>query len=166
MSLPDKDKMVLTTPLGFALKILQMPLYPWQAAAIVPLADSVGPKGKVTQIAVRSPNEGGRSSRVIVAASLWWVSVHEKGKVAITTADAKQLNEQVIPSMESYAKRLEGYEHVRSPYFRLDTPSGGRIIGFTTDDPGRAEGLHSGDSIEAPLLWIVDEAKSVGRTYL
>ena len=35
------------------------------------------------------------------------------------------------------------------------------MIAFTTDDAGRVEGLHKGDDIEAPLLWIVDEAKNV-----
>jgi hypothetical protein len=87
--------------------------------------------------------------------------MHVRGKVGITTADQKQLNEQILPALEANKNKLPGWSSVQSPYYRLTTPTGGRLIAFTTDDAGRVEGLHKGDDIEAPLLWIVDEAKNV-----
>lgn len=151
---------ILTTPLGFAEEVLGMPLYEWQAKALSALWDSTGPNGKVTQIAVSSPNEGGKSSRIVAGAALWWITVHKRGRVAITTKDQKQLNEQIIPAIEKHLPKLEGYNSVRSPYYQVTTPKGGKLIAYVTDDAHRVEGLHS-DGVDAPLLWEVDEAKGV-----
>jgi hypothetical protein len=41
----------------------------------------------------------------------------------------------------------------------MDTPTGSRLIAFCTDDAGRVEGMHGSE--EEPLLWCVDEAKTV-----
>ena len=81
--------------------------------------------------------------------------------MGITTADQKQLNEQILPALEINKQKMVGWHSVQSPYYRLLTPTGGRLIAFTTDDAGRVEGLHKGNDIESPLLWIVDEAKNV-----
>lgn len=151
---------IVTTPLGFVEGVLGLALYDWQARALIPLEQATGTHGKVTQIAVASPNEGGKSSRIVAGAGLWWITVHKRGKVAITTKDQKQLNEQIIPAIEAHLPKFGGYNSVRSPYYKVTTPSGATLIAYTTDDAGRVEGLHS-DGTDAPLLWIVDEAKSV-----
>jgi hypothetical protein len=152
---------ILATPVGFCEGVLGYPsLYRWQCEVLNPFLLSTGPKAELVQVAVMSPNEGGRSSLVISGLATWWLSMHKRGKVGITTADQKQLNEQVIPALEINVKKL-GFHSVQSPYYRITTPSGGRLIAFTTDDAGRVEGLHKGDDIDAPLLWIIDEAKNV-----
>jgi hypothetical protein len=40
------------------------------------------------------------------------------------------------------------------------SPTGGEIVAFTTDEPGRAEGWHH-EIPDKPLLMICDEAKSI-----
>src|SRR5215471_368654 len=152
---------VLATPVGFCEGVLGYPkLYGWQCDVLDPFMLSTGPNAELVQAAVCSPNEGGRSSLIISGLSSWWMSLHKRGKVGITTADQKQLNEQVIPALEMNVKKL-GWHSVQSPYYRITTPDGARLIAFTTDDAGRVEGLHKGDDINAPLLWIIDEAKNV-----
>jgi len=157
---PDADEL-LSTPVGFCEGVLGYPrLYEWQVNAMNPFLLSTGPKARLVQVAVMSPNEGGRSSLIVSGVASWWLAMHKRGKVGITTADQKQLNEQVIPALEVNVKKL-GWHSVQSPYYRITTPDGGRLIAFTTDDAGRVEGLHKGDDIEAPLLWIIDESKNV-----
>jgi hypothetical protein len=153
---------VLTTPLGFIEGVLGLHLYDWQAKAVTALAHAVGPKGEITQIAVASPNEGGKSSRIVAGAALWWITVHKKGKCVITTKDGKQLTGQITPAIKEHLSKFEGYAYVESPYFKVTTPHGATIVAFTTDEPGRAEGWHS-DGVDAPLLCIIDEAKSVNE---
>ena len=152
---------ILATPVGFCEGVLGYPkLYQWQVDVLSPFILSSGPNARLIQVACMSPNEGGRSSLLVSGIATWWLALHKKGKVGITTADQKQLNEQILPALDSNATKL-GWHPVRSPYYRLTTPDGGRLIAFTTDDAGRVEGLHKGNDIEAPLLWIIDEAKSV-----
>ncbi len=152
------EKVPEATPLGFIEETLGMSMYGWQARAVMPLANA-GWGQPIVQVSLLAPNEAGKSSRVVAGATIWWAWFHPKGKVVITTKDQKQLNEQIIPAIEREIPKLEGWKSVRSPYYRVDTPSGGRIIAYVTDDAGRVEGLHG--SPEAPLLEIVDEAKSV-----
>lgn len=148
----------LTTPIGFIETYLGLSLYPWQDKVVAPL-EKAGWGKPIVQISALAPNEAGKSSRIVAGSGLYWVSVHAKGKVAITTKDQKQLNEQIIPAIEAQLHKFEGYKSVRSPYYRVTTPTGGLIIAYVTDDSSRVEGLHG--SPESPLLEIVDEAKSV-----
>lgn len=153
-SIPD----ILTTPIGFIQLALGLSLYDWQQDAVYKL-ELAGWGKPIVQISVLAPNEGGKSSRIVAGSALYHVSVHEKGKVVITTKDQKQLNEQIIPAIEAQVHKFQGYKSVRSPYYRVTTPTGGVIIAYCTDDANRVEGMHG--SPDAPLLVIVDEAKSV-----
>lgn len=155
-NLPEKEELkILATPLGFSVGVLGLTPYRWQSDSI----ESVAQPGTT---AVRSPNGGGRSSIVVAASALYWLFINERGKVGITTCDSKQLSEQVIPALERLRTRLPFPKPVKSPYYKLENGLGGRLIAFCTDDANRVEGLH-GDEQE-PLLWIVDEAKSVPDT--
>jgi hypothetical protein len=147
-----------SSPIGFITHILGLSMYDWQKDAVARL-ELAGWGKPIVQISALAPNEAGKSSRIVAGAALYWASVHEKGKVAITTKDQKQLNEQIIPAIEAQLHKLEGFKSVRSPYYRVTTPTGGLIIAYVTDDSNRVEGLHG--SPDAPLLEIVDEAKSV-----
>jgi hypothetical protein len=150
---------IAATPIGFVESILGLPLYPWQDKALAPL-EHAGYGKKIVQVTVLAPNEGGKSSRIVAGSACYWISVFERGTVAITTKDSKQLNEQIIPAIEEQISRFEGWKSVKSPYYKVTTATGGRIVAYTTDDAGRVEGFHGKDP-DAPLLYIVDEAKSV-----
>lgn len=149
---------VAETPVGFVEGLLDLPLYDWQAKAITPLYRA-GYGKPIVQVTVLAPNEGGKSSRIVAGSSLYWCSVHSKGRVSITTKDQKQLNEQIIPAIEAQLPKLGGWQSKFSPYYRVTTPTGGVIVAYVTDDAARVEGMHGAPG--APLLEIVDEAKSV-----
>jgi hypothetical protein len=152
------------TPIGFVELVLGMELYDWQDDALDPLEDLMDKAGKVrrVQISVVAPNGSGKSQRVVAGAILYWLSVHPKGKVVFTTRDSKQLANQVWPALLTHkAKFPESWNWVTSPHHRISTHTGGSALLFTTNDEGRAEGWHKGDDIDAPLLIIIDEAKSV-----
>lgn len=154
----DATFAALATPVGFAEIILGLDLYDWQADVLTRLEGATGPAAKVTRLSVPAPNGSGKSSGIVAAAALWWAGIHKKGRVIITSKDARQLDNQVWPAMECKKDRLEGWEWKQR---HIITPGGGEIIGFTTNHPGRAEGWHKTDDEDGPLLVIVDEAKSV-----
>lgn len=154
----DSLDAIKVSTIGFIEGILGLEMYDWQRRTVLPL-DKAGWGKPIVQISLLAPNEAGKSSRVVAGSALFWASIHEKGKVAITTKDQKQLNEQIIPAIEAQIHKLGGFKSVRSPYYRVTTPTGGLIIAYVTDDSNRVEGLHG--SPDAPLLEIVDEAKSV-----
>lgn len=145
---------VLTQPIGFITEILGLALYDWQDRALAPLEIT----GRRQKIAVRTPNGSGKSERIVAGAALYWVGIHPKGTVVITTKDGRQLDEQIWPAINRHKQKFEGWKF-QDRY--VESPTGGRIIGFTTDDAGRAEGWHKLDDVEGPLLFIVDEAKSI-----
>ena len=161
------------TPIGFAELVLGLPLYPWQDRALAPLevlTDRPLPSGPAQvlrkKITVSTPNGAGKSERIVAAAALYWVTVHKRGRVVITTKDGRQLAEQIYPALTRHRAKFPGWQWVTSPHIRITTPTGGTINAFTTDDPGRAEGWHMNfdpatANYDGPLLIIVDEAKSV-----
>ena len=127
-------------------------LYDWQCQVLQPFLHASGPDARLTQVAVMSPNEGGRSSLLVSGIATWWLAMHTRGKVGITTADQKQLNEQILPALEQNKQKMYGWHSVQSPYYRLITPTGGRLIAFTTDDAGRVEsfgGEAGADDVDA-----------------
>ena len=147
----------VTEPMGFATHPLGLTLYPWQDEV---LQWYMNPHQR-TMGALVTPNGAGKSSGVVAALALWWSSSHVRGRVVITTKDAKQLDQQLLPALERHRARFRLWKWVSSPYTEISTGNGGRIIAFTTNDAGRAEGWHKEDDTDAPLLIIVDEAKSV-----
>ena len=151
------DKDIIATPIGFIEACLGLKLYPWQDKALASLENTSGRQ----KISVVTPNGSGKSERIVAGAALWWMAVHPRGKVVITTKDGRQLSEQIYPALTKHRDKFEGWSWVTSPHIKVTTPTGGSINAFTTDDPGRAEGWHKEDDDYGPLLIIVDEAKSV-----
>src|SRR5205085_11948203 len=103
-----------TTPIGFIETVLELPMYDWQQDAVFRL-EFAGWGKPIVQISCLAPNEAGKSSRIVAGSALYWASVHARGKVAITTKDQKQLNEQIIPAIEEQLPKFEAFESVRSP---------------------------------------------------
>jgi hypothetical protein len=147
----------LTDPIGFATHTLELPLYAWQDKV---LSWYEKPERR-TLGALVTPNGAGKSSGVVAALALWWSCGHGRGRVVITTKDAKQLDQQLLPALERHRPKFSKWKWVNSPYTEISTGNGGKIVAFTTNDAGRAEGWHKHDDIHGPLLIIVDEAKSV-----
>jgi hypothetical protein len=161
----------LLSPIAFAEEILGLRLYPWQDEAISWFENAAGRRVKGS---LCTPNGAGKDSIVIAALALWWVSLHARGRVIITSKDSRQIDEQTYPAIERHRTKFHGLSGPggRSGSWKfleryVETPTGGRIILFTTDEPGRAEGFHretllnGAANTDGALLLIANEAKSV-----
>lgn len=142
------------TPVGFATRVLGLKLYDWQAEALSWFEDTF----ELVKGSLCTPNGAGKSAYVDAALALWWITVHPQGRVVITTKDSKQLDNQLWPAIERHKDKFPQYDFIER---MVRNNTGGFIIGFTTDDPGRAEGWHKIDDRNGPLLMILDEAKSI-----
>jgi phage terminase large subunit len=135
---------------------LGITLYDWQAKICLKIDKlSETDRGK---IAVCAPNEAGKSSRIIALACIRWLERYPAGRVVVTSRDFKQIADQVWPALRQHIRLFPGWRALEGDK-RIETRMGGRLRAFTTDDPGRAEGVHQAPG--APLLYVVDEAKSI-----
>jgi phage terminase large subunit len=135
---------------------LGIELYPWQADVNLTIAEAA--TRKRINIAVRAPNEAGKSTRIVAVSVLWHLLRFPRGKVVVTSRDNRQITDQFWSAVRRQLSKFPGWKITDSQHL-IETPTGGRLRAFTTDDPGRAEGFHS--EPDAPLLIIVDEAKSI-----
>src|SRR5207244_4359937 len=145
----------------FGEQVLGLSLYDWQVDAVAPLRLATGPRARRINIALAAPNGSGKDERVIPVSALWWVAAHKRGKVVITTKSETQLQLQTIPQLERHRTKFQGFTSVRSPRYELTTPTGGKIVAFVSREGERVEGWHKEDDFDGPLLWIVNEAKTV-----
>lgn len=131
-------------------------LYDWQATIDLQI-DAVAEQKRI-KFAVRAPNGVGKTQRIICLAAARWMQRFPKGRVIVTSFDARQIDDQFWPAFKRLLSKFPDWHAVEAQH-KVDTPEGGRLRAFTTDDPGRAEGFHRDDS--SPLLVIIDEAKSI-----
>lgn len=144
------------TPLYFARVRLGLKPYDWQATILTWFE-----RANIETVlgTVATPNESGKSSLVIPCLVLWWLAMHELGKVVVTTKSGLQLESQILPAIRRHASKFEGWIFNER---RIVTPTGGEAVFFTTDEATRAEGHHPlVDKLTGPVLIIIDEAKSV-----
>ena len=110
---------------------------------------------------VRAANGSGKTTFLIAPAISWFMERFPRGKVVITSASFNQIKNQLWPAIDRMAKG-KGWKMTRGSECKFTTPSGGEILGFATNNPGRAEGWHpTYDNSIDPVFIIVDEAKSV-----
>ena len=133
---------------------LELGLYDWQAQ-VLDVIDYGGSKSRL-KIALVAPNGSGKSERIVAPSVLRWLERYPKGRVIVTTADAKQLDSQVMPALRAYAGKFPAWTFLHR---EIRTPEGGFALAFVTDEAKRAEGHHAHQ--DSPVLIIVDEAKSV-----
>jgi hypothetical protein len=157
--MPDEAQKILRDSLAdaesFARVILGLSLHEWQGR----LLDGLSKLGTRRRIAVRSPNGAGKDDRIIAPLALWWLRRFRKGKVVITSKDSKQLDAQTWRSISQHRHLFSDCDWTQNPK-KIMTPTGGQLYAFTTDEASRAEGWHA-DVPDAPLLMIINEAKSV-----
>lgn len=146
-TIEDSTVDLLATPYGFAAGILNLSLYPWQEDTMAALS----PRGAC--VAVKAANGSGKSTRLGAPMAIW-NAVAFPGSLTIVTAGVyRQVKEQFFPAIRSFAHLFPGWKFLES---EVETHTGSRIYGFSTDDPGRFEGWHNDN-----LLVICDEAKSI-----
>ena len=131
-------------------------LYDWQIECL----ESIGLQesgGKATSVV--AANGSGKTSNLVAPAVLWFLSRYPRGQVVVTSGSFRQVEKQLWPAMRVFSSRFPEWGFLQT---ELKTPEGGFALGFSTDQPGRAEGWHPKVSREEdPVFIIVDEAKTV-----
>jgi len=154
---PDEVIEDLLRPAPFADKVLGLNLYDWQKKVLADLEQ------RDCRVALRAANGSGKTSTVISSILIWHALVFQRS-IAVSTAGVyRQVESQLWPSLRSHIAKLGGPWEVTSGEIRYLHPNGNtsRIIGYSATDPGRAEGWHAENHETAPLLMVVDEAKTV-----
>lgn len=155
MSEAAAEEDIETSFIFFAEVVLGFSLYWWQSDALA-WYDTM--MNEMILGSIATPNESGKSSVVIPSLVLGTLMLYENAKVVMTTADGKQLDEQVMPAINRHRNKFPDWKFIER---QVITPgaNGSRFFGFSTDDPGKAEGFQPNQ--DGPLLIICDEAKSV-----
>ena len=149
----DEQLKLISTPSGFCDGMLELEPYPWQVEVLNWFADIWGrQKG-----ACVAPNGAGKSANIIGPLALFWLCMAPRATVVITSADSRQIDHQIWPAIIKHREKFPTFKFQER---HIVSPTGGEVVAFTTDEPGRAEGWHF-EKPDKPLLMIVDEAKSV-----
>lgn len=135
---------------------LGVDLYKWQADILLTIEKAATLRRK--KVAVRAPNGVGKTMRLVTLSGLRWLQRFLRGKVVVTSYANRQLSDQFWPAVRAHSSKFPAWKFKDHEQI-INSPEGGRLRAFTTDDPGRAEGFHADE--DCPLLIIVDEAKSI-----
>ena len=136
---------------NFSKEIFGMELYPWQEKAM----KGITGKGGKCRVAVRAANGSGKTTHLAAPAALWHALIYPNSITITTSGVYRQVKEQMWPCIRSLAAKVKGWG-IQVNQTDLVTSTGSRIIGFSTDDPGRFEGWHADN-----LMIICDESKTV-----
>ena len=99
---------VIDDVLAFAEVGLETPLYDWQAKILMAI-DKFSLNDRI-KVAVSAPNGAGKSERVVGVAILRWLNRFPRGRVVLTSADAKQIDFQIMPAIRKHASRFPAWE--------------------------------------------------------
>src|SRR3569833_246316 len=138
---------LLSTCAGFIRGALQIDSYDWAQRIFMDL-DRRG-----AAVAVKACNGAGKTACVAAPVALWHASVFPRSLTICTAGVFRQVKEQLFPAIHRHSFKFRNWQFNEC---EVTTHSGSRILGFSTDDPGRFEGWHSDN-----LLVIADEAKSI-----
>lgn len=144
------------SPLYFAVSRLHKMPYRWQAECLeaVGIQEDDGPP-----VSVVAANGSGKTSDLVAPLVLWFLDRYPRGQVVVTSGSFRQVEKQLWPSMRKYQANFPEWQFLQT---EIKTPQGGFALGFSTDQPGRAEGWHPKVGQETdPVFIIVDEAKTV-----
>lgn len=146
-------------PAYFAWRHLGIDLYPWQVRALRAIGRGVlGGKPPTSLVAA---NGSGKTQRVIAASVLWFLWRFPAGTCPITSGSWTQIETQLFPALLLYRTHplFKGWTFNQT---EIKNATGGLAFGFSTSEPGRAEGHHTRGSLDiGPVYYIIDEAKTV-----
>jgi len=154
-SLPEKVRMALATPAGFARFKLGIPLTVKQEAIV----NAFGPTR--SHVSFVCCNEAGKTTKIMPAVILWHLTVFprrgENGGVTATSGSWAQIKNQLMPALRSYSHKFPASWEFQDTEIKI----GGvpNFMAYSASQAGRAEGFHG--SPETPLMMLFDECKSV-----
>jgi len=146
----DLPKASLAPPV-FAFSALKLNLYTWQI-------ETLAACGKGMPTACLAPNGSGKSSTVLTALILWFLSEFPTGRAIVTSGSWAQLKSQLFDSLKRFQHHplFRGWDFQESA---IKTPQGGFAIGLSVEDAYKMEGHHRRD--DSPVLIAIDEAKAI-----
>ena len=137
----------LVNPPGFAKGVLGLKLYPWQDQILWDL-DTPG------AVALRAANGSGKTSVVAARLRRYGMRAAFPSSLTVCTAGVfRQVSEQLFAALHQHAGKFPGATFNQT---ECTLPNASKILGFSTDDPGKFEGWHNKN-----LMMIADEAKSI-----
>jgi len=129
-------------------------LYDWQI-------DALEAWGRGWPVALLTCNGAGKTSVVSAWAMAWLFYAYPRAKALATSGSGNQLQNQLWPAVIQHLPHGSTWSYGALPA-KIHTPKGGWGIGFSTNDPGKAEGWHPTVNGEVdPVAIFVDEAKTV-----
>lgn len=151
---------VLAHPALFAKKVLGFEsLYKWQEECLNECEWILAnPECRPNAISLLACNGSGKTSVFITSLVLWAMCAYKGALIVCTSGAFRQVSEQLFPNLQRFAPKFKGWV-----FNAVDVaaPNGSRAFGFSASDEGKAEGFHTADKLEGPLIYIVDEAKTV-----
>jgi len=143
------------SPTLFCAEALGVIPYAWQLDAMESVA-----MGRQTSVV--AANGSGKTARLIAPLILWFLHKHPRGQCVFTSGSWMQIQKQLWPAVRVFQTRFPSWQFMAE---ELRTPEGGFAFGFSTDNPGRAEGHHPKVSQDVdPVFLIIDEAKTVPQS--
>jgi phage terminase large subunit len=142
----------LTSLKFFARHVLPHTPYGWQDKVY----DDIDVPG--SQVAVKTANGTGKTSHIAALAALWHPLAYPDSVTITTSGVFRQVKDQMWPQIRRLASKFRGLGvEPNLTDFTVDHKGGAsRVIGFSTDDPGKFEGWHA-----SSILMILDEAKTI-----
>jgi len=136
------------------------PLHPWAIEALEAF-------GRGYPVALMTANGAGKTSIIAVSAVDWFFAKHPNGWLVATSSSFNQLQNQTWAALEKGLPKSLDVRRASSP-LKVLCKGGGEGTGFSTKDPGRAEGWHPKLPInpetglpDDPVMILIDEAKTV-----
>lgn len=183
--LTGPERALLASPYGFGKYFLGLPIMDRPDRIVGTCGDATGefyairendrqkqvldaierPGSKVT---ARTANGAGKTTVLIPAAVIWFMTTHPRAKVVLTSGVERQVRAQLFPALHAHKPRLGGWKFNDAD---ISAPNGSIALGFSTNDGARFEGFHGNKDPfydlaqhDGPLMIVVDEAKSVAQT--
>ena len=135
---------IRSDPVRFIEWLWASPLDEWQRKAARDFASG--------QRTARAVANGGGKTRLFAGLGVWFISCRFDSKVVMTAGSNRQLASMHL-ELEKVMHKLAGFELIQH---ELKHPCGNRMIWYSTDNPGLAEGHHA-----QWVALLIDEAKSV-----
>lgn len=184
--LTPEERRLLASPYGFGKHVLGLPIYDRPGLTKIGSCGADGREfypiyendlqrqvvdaldGQRPRVSVRTANGAGKTTTLIPTPVLWWMALHPRAKVVMTSGVERQVRGQLFPALKAHARKLGGWKFNDAD---IEAPNGSMAIGFSTNDGGRFEGWHGNKNAlydlfkhDGPLMIVVDEAKSVAPT--
>lgn len=149
----------MASPALFGRVVLGYNLYPWQEECLNEAEWILAnPDLRPNAISLLACNGSGKTSVFITSLVLWAMCAYKGAIVVCTSGAFRQVSEQLFPNLKRFESKFKGWTFNSVD---ISAPNGSRAFGFSASDEGKAEGFHTMDKHEGPLIYIVDEAKTV-----